>query len=62
MDCSNNATENVFDVSILNAIPIWKMLNMTEAEYKEKHCQPFVIESANNKIEIDDVIDNSIKK
>ena len=61
MDCSNNATENVFDVSILNAIPIWKMLNMTEAEYKEKHCQPFFIESA-NKIEIDDVIDNSIKK
>ena len=61
MDCSNNATENVFDVSIINAIPIWKMLNMTEAEYKEKHCQPFVIDAA-NKIEIVDVIDNSIKK
>ena len=61
MDCSNNATENVFDVSILNAIPIWKMLNMTEAEYKEKHCEPFVIDAA-NKIEIVDVIDNSIKK
>ena len=61
MDCSNNATENVFDVSIINAIPIWKMLNMTEAEYKEKHCQPFVIDAA-NKIEIVDEIDNSIKK
>ena len=49
-------------MSILNAIPIWKMLNMTEAEYKEKHCEPFVIDAANNKIEIVDVIDNSMKK
>ena len=39
------------------------MLNMTEGEYKEKYCKPFVIDAANNKIEINDVIeiDNGVK-
>ena len=63
MDFSDNMTENVFDLSISIATPIWKMLNMTENEYKEKHCKPFVIDAANNKIEINDIIeiDNSVK-
>ena len=57
MDFSNN----MYDISISNATPIWKMLNMTENEYKEKYCKPFVIDAANNKIEINDIleIDNS---
>ena len=37
------------------------MLDMTKNEYKEKYCKPFVIDAANNKIEINDIleIDNS---
>ena len=58
MDFSNN----MYDISISNAIPIWKMLNMTENEYKEKHCKPFVIDAI-NEIEINYIIDidNSVK-
>ena len=62
MDCSNNATENVFDVSILNAIQIWTILNMTESAYKKKHCQPCLIDAADKKIEIGDGVENSINK
>jgi hypothetical protein len=33
-----------FEDSISTAIPIWKLLNMTEKEYIKKYSQPFVLD------------------
>ena len=52
-----------FEDSISTAIPIWKLLNMTEKEYIKKYSQPFVldIDTKVKKVNIVD-LDNKDRK
>ena len=43
MDPSKNELQSMLGDAMHNAIPIQKVLNLTEAEYKEKYAKPFVI-------------------
>ena len=51
------------EVAITTAVPIWKVLKLSEEEYKKKYCQSFEINLGGNIVEIDsDKNSNSKKK
>ena len=63
MDPSKNELQSMLGDAMHNAIPIWKVLNLTETEYKEKYANPFVIHDKNNTIKSKSInLDNIISK
>ena len=63
MDPSKNKLQCMLDDAMRNAIPIWKVLNLTETEYKEKYGKPFVIHDKNNTTKSKSInLDNIISK
>ena len=63
MDPSKNELQSMLGDAMHNAIPIQKVLNLTEAEYKEKYAKPFVIDDKNNTIKSKSInLDNIISK
>ena len=63
MDPSKNKLQSMLDDAMHNAIPIWKVLNLTETEYKEKYAKTFVIHDKNNTIKSKSInLDNIISK
>ena len=41
------------EVAITTAVPIWKVLKLSEEEYRKKYCQSFEINLGGNVVEID---------
>ena len=41
------------EVAITTAVPIWKVLKLSEEEYKKKYCQYFELNLRGNVVEID---------
>ena len=54
-------SENM-EVAITTAVPIWKVLKLSEEEYRKKYCQSFEINLGGNIVEIDSDKNNSKKK
>ena len=41
------------EVAITTAVPIWKVLKLSEEEYRKKYCQYFELNLGGNVVEID---------